>query len=147
MAMIMKDRIMQYLKATDSVTQRRRPFAVTFDKVTLLKRSMQVTIIIIMVDGQLAALYLQSSLCKTELLGYEFASNCVNVLKLFSLTKVMLQEQLTGCAVDGTYVHMKINKHLCPNIGIQGNWLTVSWDSDYLLELAIDDLRSQGKFT
>ena len=90
MAMTMKDRITQYLKATEPITQRRRPFAVTFDKATLLKRSMQVTVIIIMVDGQLAPLYLQPSLCKIELSGDELASNCVNVLKLFGLAKAML---------------------------------------------------------
>ena len=126
MAMTIKDRIMQYLKATDPITRRCQPFAVTFDKVNISKRSMQVTILIIVVDGQLHPLYLQSSLCKTELSGDEVTSNCVNVLKLFGLTKIILQEQLTGYAVDGAYVHMNINKHLCQNIGIQQNWLTVS---------------------
>ena len=33
------------------------------------------------------------------------------------------------------------------NKGIQENWLTVSWDTDHLLELTIDDVRSQRKFT
>ena len=71
---------------------------------------MQVTVIIIMVDEQLAPLYLQPSLCKTELSEDELTSDCVNVLKLFRLTKAMLQEQVTGGAVGDVYVHMKINK-------------------------------------
>ena len=87
---------------------------------------MQVTIIIIIVDEQLAPLYLQSSLCKTDLSGDELTFNCVNTLKLFVLTKTMLQEQLISCAIHSAYVHVKINKHLCQKIGIQENWLTVS---------------------
>jgi hypothetical protein len=146
MAMCMKNRIIEYLKTIDPITQHHRPFAITFDKVTLLKRSMQVIIIIVLIDGQLTPLYLQSSLCKTELGGEELAANCVNVLALFGLTKSMLQQQLTACAVDGAYIHLNINKHLCQNIGIRENWLTVSWDVAHLLELAINDVQNQKKF-
>jgi hypothetical protein len=67
-------------------------------------------------------------------------------LKSFGLTNVMLQEQLTGCAVDGAYIHMKINKHLCENIGMDENWLVTSWDIAHLLELAIGDVQNHKKF-
>jgi hypothetical protein len=67
MTITMKKRITEYLHSVDPVTRRRRPFGIILDKVTLLKRSMQVTIMIVMIDGQLTPLYLQSPLCQTEL--------------------------------------------------------------------------------
>ncbi|CAF5160815.1 unnamed protein product, partial [Rotaria sp. Silwood1] len=102
--------------------------------------------LVIMIDEQLTPIYLKSSLCKTELSGEELAANCVNVLESFGLTKSMLQDKLTGGAVDGAYIHMNINEHLCNNIGIQQNWLKISWDVAHLLELAIDDTQNQKKF-
>ncbi|CAF1328431.1 unnamed protein product [Rotaria sordida] len=78
-------------------------------------------------------------------MGKELAANCVNVLESFGLTKSMLQDKLTGGAVDGAYIHMNINEHLCNNIGIQQNWLTISWDIAHLLELAIGDTQNQKK--
>ncbi len=146
MAMCMKNRIIEHLKTIDPVTQRCPPFGITFDKVTLLKRSMQVTMMILMIDGQLTPIYLQSPLCRTELSGEELATNCIDVLKSFGLTKVMLQEQLTGCAVDGAYIHMNISRHLCENIGMNENWLITSWDTAHLLELAIGDVQKHKKF-
>ena len=76
----MKERIIEYLQAIDSITQHRRPFGITFDKVTLLRRSMQVTMMIVIVDGQLTPPYLESPLCKTELSGEELADNCIRVM-------------------------------------------------------------------
>jgi hypothetical protein len=146
MAMSMKNRIIEYIKTIDPITQRRPPFGLTFDKVTLLKRSMQVTMMVLMTDGQLTPIYLQSPLCKTELSGEELAANAIEVLKSFGLTKSMLQEQLTGCAVDGAYIHMNINKHLCEIIGINENWMVTSWDIAHLLELAIGDVKKNKKF-
>ncbi|CAF1665815.1 unnamed protein product [Didymodactylos carnosus] len=92
MAMSVKNRIIEYLQKIDPIIQHRPPFAITFDKVTLLERSMQVPMMIIMIDRQLTPIYLQSPLCKTELSGEELANNCVNVLKSFVLTKAMLQQ-------------------------------------------------------
>ena len=60
MARTMKERIIEYLQTIDPITQHRRVFGITFDKVTVLRRSMQVTMIIIMVDGQLTPIYLES---------------------------------------------------------------------------------------
>ncbi|CAF3767738.1 unnamed protein product [Rotaria sp. Silwood1] len=137
----------EYLHSVDPVTQRRRPFGITLDKVTLLKRSMQVTIMIVMIDGQLTPLYLQSPLCQTELTGEDLASNCVRVLESFGLKKNALQEQFTGCAVDGAYINLQIEKHLCQKLGMRERWLTVSWDSAHLLELAINDAKKQSKFS
>ncbi|CAF4054019.1 unnamed protein product, partial [Rotaria sordida] len=133
MATSMKQRVMEYLKSVDPVTGQQRPIGITFDKVTLLKRTLQVTMLVIMIDGQLTPIYLKSSLCKTELSGEELAANCVH-------------DKLTGGAVDGAYIHMNINEHLCNNIGIQQNWLTISWDVAHLLELAIGDTQNQKKF-
>ena len=146
MALTMKKKIIEYLTTADPITKRCRPFGITFDKVTLLKRSMQVTMMVVMVDGQLTPLYLQSSLCKTKLSGEELAANCVLVLNSFGLTNIALQEQLTGCAVDGAYIHMNINKHLCEHIGMSDKWLTTSWDTAHLLELAIGDVQKHKKF-
>ena len=81
----MKNRITEYLHSVDPGTKRRRPFRITLDKVTLLKRSMQVTIMIVMIDGQLTPLYLQSPLCQAELTGEDLAGNCVRVLGSFGL--------------------------------------------------------------
>ncbi|CAF3745708.1 unnamed protein product [Rotaria sp. Silwood1] len=117
MATSMKQRVMEYLKSVDPITRQQRPIGIIFDKVTLLKRTLQVTMLVVMIDGQLTPMYLKSSLCKTELSGEELAANCVNVLKSFGLTKSMLQEKLTGGVVDGAYIHMNINEHLCNNIG------------------------------
>ncbi len=147
MTITMKNRISEYLHSVDPVTQRRRPFGITLDKVTLLKRSMQVTIMIVMIDGQLTPLYLQSPLCQTELTGEDLASNCVRVLESFGLKKNALQEQFTGCAVDGAYINLQIEKHLCQKLGMRERWLTVSWDSAHLLELAINDAKKQSKFS
>ncbi len=146
MATSMKQGVMEYLKSVDPITRQQRPIGITFDKVTLLKRSLQVTMIVTMINGQLTPIYLKSSLCKTELSGEDLAANCVNVVESFGLTKSMLQDKLTGGAVDGAYIHMNINEHLCNNIGIQQNWLTISWDVAHLLELAIGDTQNQKKF-
>ena len=40
---------------------------------------------------------------------------------------------------------MNINEHLCSSIGIQQNWLIISWDVGHLLELAIGDTQNQKK--
>ena len=57
----MKQRVMEYLKSVDPITRQQRPIGITFDKVTLLKRSLQVTMIVTMIDGQLTPIYLKSS--------------------------------------------------------------------------------------
>jgi hypothetical protein len=146
MARIMKERVMEYLQTIDPITEHRRVFGITFDKVTLLRRSIQVTMIIIMVDGQLTPIYLQSPLCKTELSGEELADNCVRVMESFGLTQSILKQQLVGCAADGAYVHLSIGKHLCQRIGMKEEWLSISWDGAHLLELAIHDVKKQRTF-
>ncbi|CAF4208097.1 unnamed protein product [Rotaria sp. Silwood2] len=147
MTITIKNKITEYLHSVDPVTKRCRPFGITLDKVTLLNRSMQVTIVIVMIDGQLPSLYLQSPLCQTELTGEDLGSNCVRVLESFGLKRTALKEQLTGCAVDGAYINLKIEKHLCRKLGMREKWLTVSWDSVHLLELAINDAKKQSKFS
>ncbi|CAF2972578.1 unnamed protein product [Rotaria sp. Silwood2] len=147
MTITIKNKITEYLHSVDPVTKRCRPFGITLDKVTVLKRSMQVTIVIVMIDGQLPSLYLQSPLCQTELTGEDLGSNCVRVLESFGLKRTALKEQLTGCAVDGAYINLKIEKHLCRKLGMREKWLTVSWDSVHLLELAINDAKKQSKFS
>ncbi|CAF1319093.1 unnamed protein product [Rotaria sordida] len=142
----LRSSMVTFMKPVDPITRQQRPIGITFDKVTLLKRTLQVTMLVIMIDGQLTPIYLKSSLCKTELSGEELAANCVHVLESFGLTKSMLQDKLTGGAVVGAYIHMNINEHLCNNIGIQQNWLTISWDIAHLLELAIGDIQNQKKF-
>ncbi len=142
----MKERIIEYLQIIDPITQHRRAFAITFDKVTILRRSMQVTMMIIMVDDELTPIYLQSPLCKTELSGEELADNCVRVMESFSLSQSILQQQLVGCAADGAYIHSKIDEHSCRKIDIKEKWLSISWDSAHLLELAINDVKKQRKF-
>jgi hypothetical protein len=73
MAEEMKSKIKEYLIRVDPVVQHAVPFGITFDKVTLLKRSIQTTILITFVDGVLTPIYLQSPLCRTELSGKELA--------------------------------------------------------------------------
>ncbi|CAF5068881.1 unnamed protein product, partial [Rotaria sp. Silwood1] len=146
MARTMKERVIKYLQTTDPITQRRRAFGITFDKVTILRRSMQVTMMIVMVDGQLTPIYLQSPLCKTELSGEELYDNCVRVMESFSLSQSILKQQLVGCAVDGADIHLSIGKHLCQKIGIREEWLSISWDCAHLLELAIHYVKKRKKF-
>lgn len=146
MARIMKKRVIEYLQIIDPITRHRRVFGITFDKVTLLRRSMQVTMMVIMVDGELTPIYLQSPLCKIDLSGDELANNCIRVMESFGLSQSILQQQLVGCAVDGAYIHLGIDKHLCRKIGITEEWLSISWDSAHLLELAINDVKKQRKF-
>lgn len=142
----MKARVVEYLQTVDPATQHRRAFGITFDKVTLLRRSMQVTMLIVLVDGELTPIYLQSPLCGTELSGEELAGNCVRVMESFGLSLSMLRQQLTGCAVDGAYIHLNIGKHLCQSIGLNEEWLSISWDFAHLLELAILDVKKQRQF-
>jgi hypothetical protein len=73
MAEEMKFKIIEYLMRVDPILQHPVPFGVTFDKVTLLKRSVQTTLLITFVDGVLTPIYLQSPLCKAELSGKELA--------------------------------------------------------------------------
>ena len=73
MAEEMKLKITEYLARVDPILQHSVPFGVTFDKVTLLKRSIQTTLIITFVDGVLTPIYLQSPLRKTEISGKELA--------------------------------------------------------------------------
>ena len=73
MAEEMKSKITEYLIRVDPVLQHPVPFGITFDKVTLLKRSVQTTLLITFVDGVLTPIYLQSPLCKAELGGKELA--------------------------------------------------------------------------
>ena len=73
MAEEMKSKITEYLVRIDPVLQYPVAFGITFDKVTLLKRSIQTTLLITFVDGVLTPIYLQSPLCKTELGGKELA--------------------------------------------------------------------------
>jgi len=146
MANNMKERVVEYIQTIDPITQRRRVFGLTFDKVTLLRRSMQITVMIIMVDGQLTPIYLQSPLCKTELSGKDLAENCCDVLKSFGLSKSVLKNQLVGCAVHGAYIHLNIDKHLSQMVDVTEQWLSVSWDVAHLLELAINDVKRQRKF-
>ena len=77
MAEEMKSKITEYLIRVDPVVQYLVPFSITFDKMTLLKRSIQTTILITLVDGVLTPIYLQSPLCKTELGGKELAEKWV----------------------------------------------------------------------
>jgi hypothetical protein len=64
----------------------------------------------------------------------------------FGLTKEILQQQLSGCAVDGAYIHLNIDKHLSSALEMNSEWLTRSWDCGHLLELAINDVKRQRKF-
>jgi len=80
-------------------------FGITFDKVTLLKRSVQTTVLITFVDGVLTPIYLQSPPCKAELSGQEWAEkwihriyldtysffsdfSCIRVMNSFGLSKI-----------------------------------------------------------
>ncbi|CAF1473248.1 unnamed protein product [Adineta ricciae] len=146
MAEEMKLKITEYLVRVDPILQHSVPFGVTFDKVTLLKRSIQTTLLITFVGGVLTPIYLQSPLCKTELSGKELADNCIYAMNSFGLTKKILQQQLSGCAVDGAYIHLNIDKHLSSALEMNSEWLTVSWDCAHLLELAINDVKRQRKF-
>ena len=69
----MKLKVIEYLARVDPITKHPLPFGITFDKVTLLKRSIQTTLLITFVDGVLTPIYLQSPLCKTEISGQELA--------------------------------------------------------------------------
>jgi hypothetical protein len=73
MAEEMKLKITEYLVRVDPIIKYPLPFGITFDKVTLLKRSIQTTLLITFVDGVLTPIYLQSPLCKTEISGKELA--------------------------------------------------------------------------
>jgi hypothetical protein len=66
-------KITEYLVHIDPVLQYPVAFGITFDKVTLLKRSIQTTLLITFVDGVLTPIYLQSPLCKVEISGKELA--------------------------------------------------------------------------
>lgn len=41
---------------------------------------------------------------------------------------------------------MSIDRHLCQKIGITEEWLSISWDSAHLLQLAIHDVKKQRNF-
>ncbi|CAF1387572.1 unnamed protein product [Rotaria magnacalcarata] len=69
----MKSKITDYLIRVDPVLQHPVSFGITFDKLTILKRSVQATVLITIVDGVLTPIYLQSPLCKAELSGKELA--------------------------------------------------------------------------
>lgn len=64
----------------------------------------------------------------------------------FGLTKEILQQQLSGCAVDGAYIHLNVDKHISSALDMNSEWLTTSWDCAHLLELAINDVKRQRKF-
>lgn len=85
-------------------------------------------------------------MCKTELSGEGLAENCIRVMESFGLMQSMLQQQLTGCAVDGAYIHLKIDKHLCQSIDVNEKWLSISWNFAHLLELAILDVKKTRRF-
>jgi hypothetical protein len=80
------------------------------------------------------------------LLSLFFNYSCIHVMNSFGLTKEKLQRQLSGCAIDGAYIHMNIDKHLSSALDMNSEWLTVSWDCGHLLELAINDVKHQRKF-
>ena len=54
----MKTRVIQNLLTVDRITQHHRAFRITFDKGTML---------IVLFDGALTPIYLQSPLCNTEM--------------------------------------------------------------------------------
>lgn len=83
MAKTIEARVTEYLQAVDSATQHRRAFGITFDQVTLLRRSMQVTMLTVSVDCELTPVHLRSPLCKTELSGEGLAENCVRAMESF----------------------------------------------------------------
>ena len=62
-----------------------------------------------------------------------------------ALTKELLQQQLSGCAVDGACKYLHIDKHLLSAPETNSAWLPLSWDCGHLLELAINDVKWQRK--
>ena len=64
-----KSKITGYLIRVDLALQHPIPFDFTFDRVTLLKRSVRTRLLITFVDGSLMPVYLQLPLYKAELSG------------------------------------------------------------------------------
>ncbi|CAF1498228.1 unnamed protein product, partial [Didymodactylos carnosus] len=134
------------IETPNPITKHRPAFAITVDKATFLRRSVQISMILTIIDGEITSIYLKAPLCLTELTGKGLATNCVEVLQTFGLSQFTLQQQLVSDAVDGAYLHLNIDKHLCDEIGMNVDWLCFSWDPAHLIELAVNDLKKKRSY-
>ncbi|CAF0973784.1 unnamed protein product [Didymodactylos carnosus] len=136
------------IETPNPITKHRPAFPITVDKATFLRRSVQITMILTIIDGEITPIYLKapSPLCLSELTGKELATNCVEVLQTFGLSQFTLQQQLVGGAVDGAYLHLNIDKHLYDEIGMNVDWLCLSWDPAHLIGLAVNDLKKKRSY-
>ena len=80
-------------------------------------------------------IYVQCS-CVHDLSGKGLAAHLIETLESFGLDEAYQRGHLSGCAMDGQYVKLKIDEHL-KNIFMKNCHLT--WDPAHRIELSLKD--------
>ena len=83
-------------------------------------------------------MYLQCSAIK-DVTGMGVTEHVVETLEAFGLDGTYQRNNLSGCAMDGQYIHLKFSEHLS-NILLKDYHMT--WDPAHRIELSIKDSNS-----
>ena len=73
--------------------------------------------------------------------GFGVTNHVVGSLEAFGLGQMHQLEYLSGCAMDGQYIHLNFSDHL-QNVLLKEKDYHVTWDPAHRIELSIKDSTS-----
>eukprot|EP00966_Prymnesium_polylepis_P150326 3472454-Prymnesium_polylepis.1 len=139
----------------DPVTTRPRPFAELADKATVMRETGQMHGLIVMIDGNLTALFL------SVLKAPDSTGNGLAKLLLQSLTQgaplklsiALLRLSLCCLAFDGQYqsaeeghaAGLQVKDRLCELAALSKKWVGSRWDGAHRIELGLDTVREDSE--
>lgn len=148
-----------FLHSIDKVTGRRRLFAISAVKATERHRTSQPIGIIVLVAGELKAIFVDCILVKAhsgEALAKDIIEICL-IMKKLGFSKHQLRQQMTSFAADGQYFALAIAQHIAhlllkdehgdgpafisEEVEYAMQWLLCTWDPAHRLELVLKDVR------
>ena len=123
------------------VTANNLPFGLLADKMTTkhLTRHMvgiRVPIWDIRYPFLAKDIYVQCS-CINDVSGKGIADHMIHTLESFGLDRIYQRDNLSGCAMDGQYIHLNINDHLHDTFF--KDFHDVTWDPAHRIELSLKD--------
>ena len=122
---------------------KKRPFGITADKITTLRRTRHIFGIRISqlnnMGSEICAedVYVSHSVVK-DTTSQGLACHILDCLEMFGISRIQTRENLIGMAFDGQYINMGVDKEICRELNIE-KVMPSTWDPMHLLEKSQDD--------
>jgi hypothetical protein len=142
---VVQEGIKEFLRTKQVATGRRPPFALNADKVTEQRRTGQLVGMLILLQGEIIAVFMADLPVIAGHTGPAVAGNVLSGLKPYDIDNQMYQEQFTAQAYDGQYFGLGVPENMCLSTGTLMAWVLPSWDGAHRLELVLKDCREDAE--